>query len=204
MSCGAVNKFRKSIGLMLPRLKKFALTLTRSRSEMDDLVQATCERALTRVRQWDPETRLDSWMFRIMQNLWFNELRARNVRERYAEVEHAELISAANAQVAELHVLLGRVEDEMFRLPEEQRIVLGLVYINGMTYSEVAEAESIPLGTVMSRISRARLTLMQRLEVNDTADRLQDAGIARRDGPNRSYNQMSYQDEPILHTANDG
>jgi RNA polymerase sigma-70 factor, ECF subfamily len=110
-------------------------------------------------------------MFRIMQNLWFNELRARNVRERYAEVEQAELISTGNAQVAELHVLLGRVEDEMFRLPEEQHIVLRLVYINGMTYSEVAEAKSIPLGTVMSRLARARLTLMQRLEANDTANR---------------------------------
>ncbi len=174
MSFGAVNNFRKSIGAILPNLQRFALALTRSRSEMDDLVQATCERALTRVRQWDPETRLDSWMYRIMQNLWFNELRARSVRERYAEVEHAELISAANAQVAELHVLLGRVEDEMFRLPEEQRIVLGRVYIDGMTYSEVAEAESIPLGTVMSRLSRARLTLMQRLEANDTADCGQD------------------------------
>src|SRR6476660_2110199 len=87
VSCGAVSKFRKSIGVILPRLKRFALALKRSRSEMDDLVQATCERALTRVRQWDPETRLDSWMFRIMQNLWFNEVRARNVRERYAEVE---------------------------------------------------------------------------------------------------------------------
>jgi RNA polymerase sigma-70 factor, ECF subfamily len=169
VSCGAVSKFRKNIGVILPRLKRFALALTRSRSEMDDLVQATCERALTRVRQWDPETRLDSWMFRIMQNIWFNELRARNVRERYAEVEQAELISTGNAQVAELHVLLGRVEDEMFRLPEEQHIVLRLVYINGMTYSEVAEAKSIPLGTVMSRLARARLTLMQRLEANDTA-----------------------------------
>jgi RNA polymerase sigma-70 factor, ECF subfamily len=171
VSCGAVSKFRKNIGVILPRLKRFALALTRSRSEMDDLVQATCERALTRVRQWDPETRLDSWMFRIMQNIWFNELRARNVRERYAEVEQAELISTGSAQVAELHVLLGRVEDEMFRLPEEQHIVLRLVYINGMTYSEVAEAKSIPLGTVMSRLARARLTLMQRLEANDTANR---------------------------------
>jgi RNA polymerase sigma-70 factor, ECF subfamily len=171
VSCGAVGKFRKNIGVILPRLKRFALALTRSRSEMDDLVQATCERALTRVRQWDPETRLDSWMFRIMQNIWFNELRARNVRERYAEVEQAELISTGSAQVAELHVLLGRVEDEMFRLPEEQHIVLRLVYINGMTYSEVAEAKSIPLGTVMSRLARARLTLMQRLEANDTANR---------------------------------
>lgn len=170
VSCNAVNKFRKSIGVLLPRLKKFALALTRSRSEMDDLVQATCERALTRVQQWDPETRLDSWMFRIMQNIWLNELRARNVRERYAEVEQAELISACNAQLGELHVLLGRVEDEMFRLPEEQHIVLRLVYINGMTYSEVAEAESIPLGTVMSRLARGRLTLMQRLEESGSAD----------------------------------
>jgi len=171
VSFGAVNNFRKSIGMLLPRLNKFALALTRSRSEMDDLVQATCERALARVLQWDPETRLDSWMFRIMQNIWFNEVRARNVRVRYAEVEQAELICGANAQVAELHVLLERVKEEMFRLPDEQRLVLKLVYVDGMTYNEAAEAESIPLGTVMSRLARARLTLMQRLEANDTTHR---------------------------------
>jgi RNA polymerase sigma-70 factor (ECF subfamily) len=106
-----------------------------------------------------------------MLHIWFNELRARNRLERYAEVEHAELISAVNVQAAELHVLLERVEEEMFRLPEEQRIVLKLVHLDGMTYNEASEAESIPLGTVMSRLARARSTLMQRLEANDTANR---------------------------------
>lgn len=168
MSRSGDKQFRKGIGMLLPRLNRFALALTRSRAERDDLVQATCERALTHVLQWDPKTRLDSWMFRIMQNIWFNEVRARSVRERYAQVEQAQMSLGSDAQVAEIHVLLERVAEEMFRLPDEQRAVLKLVCVDGMTYNEAAEAESIPLGTVMSRLARARLTLLQRLEANDT------------------------------------
>ena len=164
MTPSAQREFRQRIGVLLPRLSRFAYGLTGSRAEADDLVQAACERALTRLRQWNPLTRLDSWMFRIMQTIWFNEARSRKVRERHAQAEQAGAdLSLPGHETAEQRVMLGQVEREIFQLPEEQRIVLMLVCVEGMTYTEAAETASIPLGTVMSRMARARLTLMQRL-----------------------------------------
>jgi len=168
----AERLFRHRLSEMLPRLSRFALGLTRSRAEADDLIQSACERALNRIEQWDPGTRLDSWMFRIMQTIWFNELRSRRVRQKHSEEQQDEPEAVENGeQLAEMRVLLGRVEQEIFQLPEEQRVVLMLVCIEGMTYTEAAEAASIPVGTVMSRLARARLGLMQRLADNDSLPR---------------------------------
>src|SRR5689334_6438910 len=94
--------FHREIASILPRLSRFALALTRSRPEADDLTQIACERALTHLTQWDPSTRLDSWMFRIMQTVWYNELRARKVREKHAEEEQAtQDVAEAGEGVAE-------------------------------------------------------------------------------------------------------
>ena len=76
-----------------------------------------------------------------MQNIWLNEVHARSVRERYAQVEQAELNSEADTQLGEIQVLLERVEAELLRLPDDQRAILALVYVEGMTYREAAEAE---------------------------------------------------------------
>jgi RNA polymerase sigma-70 factor (ECF subfamily) len=162
--------FRREIAGILPRLSRFALALTRSRAEADDLTQIACERALKHVTQWDPGTRLDSWMFRIMQTVWYNELRARKVRDKHAQEEQAtQDVAEGGEGVAESRVLLQRVEREIDRLPEEQRIVLVLVCVEGLTYREAAEATGTPMGTVMSRLSRARLALMERLGAVDLA-----------------------------------
>ncbi len=157
------SEFRRQLGALLPRLSRFGIALTRSRSEADDLIQNACERALSRIEQWKPETRLDSWMFRIMQTIWFNELRHRKVRAQHAQ-EVLEHESADNGdQVAETRVFLTRVEKEILQLSEEQRIVLMLVCVEGLTYREAAEAALIPIGTVMSRLAKARSTLMERI-----------------------------------------
>lgn len=169
-SSSAERKFRERIGDLLPRLSRFGFALTRSRTDADDLIQMACERALSHLDQWDPETRLDSWIFRIMQTIWFNELRSRKVRERHAEGEMEEQeIAQDGEQSAELRVMLSRVEQEILRLPDKHRLVLLLVGVEGLTYNEAAEAASIPIGTVMSRLARARLTLLQRLGA-DKAD----------------------------------
>ena len=164
----AEAEFRRQLPTILPRLNRFALALTRDRAEADDVLQAACERAFSRLDQWDPDTRLDSWMFRMIQTIWFNELRARKVREKHADaqagqtkVQHAE---------PEGQLLLLRAEQEIFRLPEELRIVLMLVCVEQLSYREAAEAASIPIGTVMSRLARARLLLMQRLGITAEAD----------------------------------
>src|SRR5262249_13251082 len=148
---------------------RFALALTRDRAEADDMLQAACERAFSRLDQWDPDTRLDSWMFRMIQTIWFNELRARKVREKHANGAQAGQAKVQHAE-PEAQLLLVRAEQEIFRLPEELRIVLLLVCVEQLSYREAAEAASIPIGTVMSRLARARLLLMQRLGITAEAD----------------------------------
>jgi RNA polymerase sigma-70 factor (ECF subfamily) len=162
--------FRREIGGLLPRLSRFALLLTRSRAEADDLMQMACERALNHVGQWNPSTRLDSWMFRIVQTIWYNELRSRRVRDKHVQDEQATRDQSDDGEgVAEARVLLHRVEQEINRLPDEQRTLLLLVCVEGLTYREAADATSTPIGTVMSRLARARLTLMERLGAADVA-----------------------------------
>jgi len=174
MSVGSSTKraeaaFRRQLPLILPRLGRFALALTRAPAEADDVLQAACERALGSLDKWDPNTRLDSWMFRIIQTTWWNELRARKVREKH--VDRAQAVQTEVQHVEpEAQLLLLRAEQEIFRLPEELRIVLMLVCVEQLSYREAAEVASIPIGTVMSRLARARLLLMQRLGIGGNAD----------------------------------
>jgi len=165
----AEAEFRRQLPTILPRLNRFALALTRDRAEADDVLQAACERAFSRLDQWDPDTRLDSWMFRMIQTIWFNELRARKVREKHADRAQADQAKAQHAE-PEAQLLLVRAEQEIFRLPEELRIVLLLVCVEQFSYREAAEAAAIPIGTVMSRLARARLLLMQRLGITAEPD----------------------------------
>ena len=175
----AEAEFRRQLPTILPRLNRFALALTRDRAEADDVLQAACERAFSRLDQWDPDTRLDSWMFRMIQTIWFNELRARKVREKHADRAQADQAKAQHAE-PEAQLLLVRAEQEIFRLPDELRIILMLVCVEQLSYREAAEAASIPIGTVMSRLARARLLLMRRLGITAEAYLrvAADAGLA--------------------------
>jgi len=175
----AEAEFRRQLPTILPRLNRFALALTRDRAEADDVLQAACERAFSRLDQWDPDTRLDSWMFRMIQTIWFNELRARKVREKHANGAQAGQAKVQHAE-PEAQLLLVRAEQEIFRLPDELRIVLMLVCVEQLSYREAAEAASIPIGTVMSRLARARMLLMRRLGITAEADLrvAADAGLA--------------------------
>ncbi|HYE98879.1 MAG TPA: RNA polymerase sigma factor [Planctomycetota bacterium] len=146
---------------LLPRLRRFATSLCRAPQEVDDLVQATVERALNRIDQWRPDTRLDSWMFRILQNLWIDQLRARKPTDDLAEAER--LPGVDGRQVTETHMAVQETRAAMAELPEEQRAVVMLVLVEGFAYREAAEILSIPIGTVMSRLSRAREALEKRL-----------------------------------------
>ncbi|MGH7107426.1 MAG: RNA polymerase sigma factor [Acetobacteraceae bacterium] len=156
------SEFRRRLVELLPRLMRFARVLTGSRDEAEDLTQAACERALARIDQWQPDTRLDSWMFRIMQTVWLNNLRSRRVRERHRlHVSATEVTRVAPS--AEGHVMLAEVAEKLLALPPEQRLVLMLVTVEGLSYREAAEIADIPIGTVMSRLARARLGLMRAL-----------------------------------------
>jgi RNA polymerase sigma-70 factor (ECF subfamily) len=145
---------------LLPRLRRFACGLTGSLADADDLVQGACLKALDRIEQWRPGTRLDSWMFRILQNLWIDQLRERRGRE--VAMDPDDLAGRAVGDAArenEARIALGEVRREVAKLPPEQRAVLMLVSVDGVSYKEAAEILEIPIGTVMSRLARARLAL---------------------------------------------
>lgn len=145
---------------LLPRLRRFAYGLTGSLDVGDDLVQSACERGLSRLHLWEPGTRLDSWMFRILQNLWFDDLRAGRRREVATSNDALDNLPGGDSE-AELAVRLdlGVLRGHIARLPPEQRVVLLLVSVEGLSYKEAAAILDVPLGTVMSRLARARLSL---------------------------------------------
>jgi RNA polymerase sigma-70 factor (ECF subfamily) len=154
---------------LLPRLRRFARGLAGAPDQADDLVQAACERAIARIHQWTPGTRLDSWMFRIVQTIWFDQTRAQKVRTGEGRIDadsplvEAEL-AVDGARDIESQITYDAVRRCMARLPDEQRAVLLLVCIDGRSYKEAADALAIPIGTVMSRLSRARAALSRMLE----------------------------------------
>lgn len=144
----------------LPRLRRFAYALTRNLELADDLVQDTCERALARADQWQPGTRLDSWMYRIAQNIWFDAGRAAKVRGEKAELDDiADLPGSDGRTVTESRLTLAHVFSEMEKLPGDQQVLVSLVCIEGLSYKEAAETLKLPIGTVMSRLSRARQSI---------------------------------------------
>lgn len=158
------DAFRAELIELLPRLRRFALGLTANPDRADDLVQAGCERALSRQHQWQPGTRLDSWMFRILQNLWIDQLRSPR-SEVTAEQEEVENVPDRDWDSGfEARLTLEQVVAAMGRLPAPMRVVLTLVCVDGQSYKEAAEVLEVPIGTVMSRLARARVELHRLLQ----------------------------------------
>lgn len=137
----------------LPRLRRYARALVGERTAADDLVQDTLERAWSRAAQWRPDGELRAWLFGIMHNLRMDQLRRPGLPTRPLEDEDFELPTRPT-QTDALEV--GDLDAALARLPEEQRAVLLLVALEEMRYEEVAATLGIPIGTVMSRLSRGR------------------------------------------------
>lgn len=144
---------------ILPRLRRFARALTNSAEEADDLLQDALERGLSHLDQWQPGTRLDSWMYRIIQTVRFGQLRSPDRRRRGEMPPDDQMMGADGVREAEARALLQDVRRAFEKLPDEQRAVLLLVCVEGLAYREAAEIMGIPIGTVMSRLARARLEL---------------------------------------------
>jgi RNA polymerase sigma factor (sigma-70 family) len=145
---------REQLAALLPRLRRFGRLLARNREDGDDLVQVALEKALARTGQWTPGTRLDSWMFRIMQNAWIDEVRARKRRgETFVDEAVAERAGAATSDSPLDSIAVRRA---VAQLGDEHRAVVGLVLVEGLSYEEAAAALDIPVGTLTSRLSRAR------------------------------------------------
>ncbi len=153
---------RELVGLA-PQLRRYAYALTRNAADADDLVQATLERVLSRsIPEAADVTR---WSYTVCRNVWIDEIRSRKVR-RNAEPEvtaQAEAPVSTEDAVAS-RMALRRAQAGIDKLPDEQREVLALVAIAGMAYREAAEMLSVPIGTVMSRLARARAALAVHME----------------------------------------
>lgn len=158
------DSFRRDLVALVPKLRRFAYSLTGNMQDGDDLVQAACEKALRNADQFIPGTRMDSWMYRILQTLWIDD--RRKAQRRGAAVDPDEVHLSDDGKAASLpedRMMLARTRAAMAALPEGQREVLALIAIEGLSYREAAETLDIPVGTVMSRLSRARDALLPKL-----------------------------------------
>ena len=154
----------------LPRLRRFALALTGRSVEADDLVQDTVERALRNLDRFTPETRMDSWLFKIAQNLWIDRVRANKVRKGTVSLDEAAEASSDGVRAAEAYTLLTKTLSALNELPLEQREVVALVLIEGIPYREAADILGVPIGTVTSRLARAREALAARVLGGDMSE----------------------------------
>lgn len=155
------SPFEDQLAALLPRLRRFAHALSRNSADADDLTQATIERALKSRAQWEPGTRLDSWCYRIIRNLWIDTARARSRKDaREAPAEEGLSVGEDPREAMDAAVDLHRIMAAMERLPDEQREIVALILIEGFGYREVSEMLGLPIGTVSSRLVRGRTALL--------------------------------------------
>ena len=152
----ADTAFRDALVSSLPRLRRFARTLARNAVDADDLVQAVCIRAMERADLYDPETRIESWLYTMMRNLWISEIRKTKVRTGAGQVDASETVELRLDVNSEDITYGNELVKMVMALPEGLSSVLLLVSVEGHSYKEAAEILGIPVGTVMSRMSGAR------------------------------------------------
>jgi RNA polymerase sigma-70 factor (ECF subfamily) len=153
----------------IPRLRRYARALLRERSAADDLVQDTLERALNKLHLWKRGTDLRAWLFTVMHNVHVNQVRG---RREYAALD-ADALELPVRATQDVGLEMRDMERMLARLPVEQREVLLLVVLEDLSYDEAANALGIPIGTVMSRLSRAREKLRTLMEGLPASGRLQ-------------------------------
>lgn len=160
-----LEEFGAQLVALLPNLRRFALSLTRSRDSADDLVQVTCEKAIVAYASFEAGTRLDAWLFRIMRNSWIDVIRRNKTQGETIEIdEHPEVLVTDGVAIVDSTLMLKAVSGIIDTLPVEQREVLLLVCVEELSYKEAAEVLEVPIGTVMSRLARARATISKALE----------------------------------------
>ncbi len=158
------EQWRDEIIALLPRLRRFSYTLAGSRTDADDLLRATVEKALLKYDQFKQGTDLDKWMFRMCKNIWIDEWRSRRVRGPIIDpMDFKAEIGVDGEQLLINRISLSEVNAAMNRLQDEQKMILGLIVIEGYSYRETSELLDIPIGTVMSRLARARKALEEML-----------------------------------------
>lgn len=163
-----MNDMLSQIEPLIPALRRYARTLLRDRSAADDLVQDCLERAVSHWTQ-RRDTNARSWIFTILHNLAMTRLRSSSSRSRHIVIEDAQDEMFAQAPAQEDGLRYRELLQALDRLPEEQKSVLLLATVEGLSYVEVAAVLAIPLGTVMSRLSRARERLLKEMDAQQSA-----------------------------------
>jgi RNA polymerase sigma-70 factor, ECF subfamily len=161
MSEASRLEVRAGLESSLARLWRYALVLSKARDTADDLVQATCLRAIERADQFVPGTRVDRWLFAILRSIWLNEIRSRRIREGGGFVDAEDALVSDGVREIETNITASTVLRAIARLPEAQRETVLLVYAEGYSYAEAAVALGIPIGTVMSRLAAGRAALVK-------------------------------------------
>ena len=154
----------------LKRLWRYGLVLSGKRDVAEDLVQATCLRALERAHQFTPGTRLDRWLFSILHSIWLNEIRAVRYRTGQGLVDAETELTFDGAYEVETNILAGQVLREVNSLPEVQREAIELAYFGGLTQQEIAARTDAPLGTVKSRVRLGLLALRGAMAASTTVE----------------------------------
>ncbi len=158
------KQFRSELVAMLPRLRRFALALSRNRQDADDLVQTAVVRALTQEDAAQNAERLDSWMYRIVKNLWIDERRRQAVRGTPEPIDNLNDAAGDDGRRhTEARSDLAQAQRIFDRMSAELQTAAVLVIVNGLSYREAADLLEVPIGTVMSRVSRARRALAEGL-----------------------------------------
>ena len=156
--------FEADLLARLPVLRRFALSLCRNPDTADDLVQITVEKAILGRAGFDPATRLDAWLFRILRNAWIDMTRRHRTRGTEIDVDDIpEAATVDGRRLTEARLMLDAAARALESLPVEQREVLILVCYEELSYAEAAQVLGIPVGTVMSRLSRGRIALAEKL-----------------------------------------
>ena len=143
----------------MARLWRYALILSRARDAADDLVQATCLRAIERADQFVPGTQVDRWLLAILRSIWLNEIRSQRIRQGGGFVDAADALTTDGASEIETNITATAVLRAIDLLPEAQRETILLVYGEGYSYAEAAAALGVPIGTIMSRLAAGRAAL---------------------------------------------
>jgi RNA polymerase sigma-70 factor (ECF subfamily) len=153
-----MQQFLDEIEGSVPALRRYARALTRNADRADDLVQDCIERAIRKQALWQPTGSLQSWLFRMLLNIYRNDLRHQRRRSDQTPLDTM-LVEPAVAPAQPGRIALAEIARAIDTLATEQREALLLVVLEGLSYSEAAEVLSIPMGTLMSRLGRARAAL---------------------------------------------
>ncbi|WP_419910879.1 RNA polymerase sigma factor [Hoeflea sp.] len=169
------DDFGQDLIAFLPNLRRFAISLCKSRDVADDLVQETCEKALANRGGYQPGTRMDAWLFRIMRNAWIDRTRRQRTEGVKTDIDDAHfLVGQDGAAVTEARITLDETARAIAALPDDQREVLMLVSVEALSYKEAADILEVPIGTVMSRLARARKKIIDGAGIDGSAGRSAD------------------------------